>query len=184
MPIVESTTIDEVSKGRLSGHLKRIEGIKSNNGRDTYRTDFRDVQAGEYVMDISEEGNYNTFSMDIRTILELFNLFNLTDGPEETFNAIIEDEEWINDTDLFEEIDEYNQDGASCRFCGDHGKRTTELFCDVPDRDEYSNGWTHPVVQYGKIGPHGFHEDCLSLAVGFAYELYKENKDTFMAITV
>lgn len=179
MAFVNTTTLGETERDGFKASLKRVESTSKDS--NTVRTDFEDVSPGEHLIYINEIDHHGTVMVDADTILDLFDVFEFTEDQSDLVNVEVNGVDWYENVNKFKEIKDYKN--RECVVCGDYGKRTTELLGPVPDREEYTNGWTHPIVKYGWHGSH-FHEDCLSLIVTLSYELYMDNKEEFMAITV
>lgn len=182
MAIIDLTTEEEI---RHKNHRISLSFIESVSGQTTScNTLFGPIGENNYIVKIEELDNFRQkVSIDVGNAIKLMNSMDLYSGPATTNGVLApNDVDWQESSAVpLRKLESYKQEDSKCGFCRQHGKRTTELFCDVPDREEYSNGWTHPVLAPGKISLTGVHEDCLAFVIGCVKELKEAKSEVFVS---
>lgn len=184
MAIVDFNEVDRIKHQGFIGSLNYIESIDGGDYSDIYHTLFGPIKENHYIITVwtPQDGQID-IDMELSMATRLLRHMNLEDGPEETLGASVpKSADWYDSDHLpIRKLRGYKQEGSSCVFCQEHGKRTNDLYCEVPQREEYSNGWTHPVLGPGKSGNNGLHEDCLAFVTGFVNKFKERNKELFVS---
>lgn len=183
MALVDFTNVSQYEQNDHTGSIKYIESLDGGKFNDTYQTLFGSVRENNYIIQVySINESRNAVSIELSDAARIAHHMNLESGPETTQGVSVPSSEWYDSDQLpIRKLRSYRQEDSKCKFCGEHGKRTKNLYCEVPDRNEYSNGWTHPVLAPGKTGNRGIHEDCLAFVTGFIKQFKNTHSELFVS---
>lgn len=185
MPIVQ---MEEIDAFQASGHkvsLLYIHSIERDRAPSSKSTMFSTVDQDNYVLRFEnprEVQSYSYIRLDVAIKL-IQDLDHSGVNPNDSIDVEEVSDYWF-DSDSLNLTKKFSNTDIDCKFCGDCGKRTTDLYKEVPDRPEYKNGWIRPIIQIGPSSIDGVHEDCLMYLLDCINKYKNKHSEKFLSETI